>query len=217
MPKTSVFLVDDHEMLRAGVQILIDQESDMQVVGGASDAQTALEQIEQVQPAIIVMDVSMPGISGIEATGQVRSRWPHIQVVALTRHAEPGFVRQILQAGARGYVLKQAPSHELITAIRTVAANRMFLDSTLTKHAAELFVQMNNPSKGFAASELSEREAEVVRLIAQGYGNKEAAVQLGISVKTVDTYKARAMEKLGLYSRAELVRYALHQGWFDQE
>jgi DNA-binding NarL/FixJ family response regulator len=216
MAKIRVFLTDDHTVLRDGLALLIDQQTDMEVVGTAGDGASALAQIDAIQPDIVVMDVSMPDISGIEATKQICLRWPQIQVVALTRHTEPGYMRQLLLAGARAYVLKQASTDELIGAIRAVVGGGVYLDPTLTRHVADAFLQSQRSRTALAANELSEREADVVRLVAQGFGNKEVATQLGISVKTVDTYKARAMEKLGLYSRAALVRYALQQGWLDQ-
>jgi DNA-binding NarL/FixJ family response regulator len=137
-------------------------------------------------------------------------------VVVLTRHSEQGYVRQLLQAGARGYVLKQSGAEEFITALRAVAAGSTHLDTSLAHRVVDDFVRTRTQAIEPPEPDLSERETDVVRLTAHGYSNKEIATQLGLSVKTVDTYKARAMEKLGLYSRAALVRYALQRGWLDQ-
>lgn len=215
MRKLRIFIADDHVVLREGLTMLIDAQPDMEVVGQAADGRTLAQQIQSCQADIVIMDISMPG-GGAQATAQLRQSSPGVQVIALTRHSESGYVRQLLQAGARGYVLKGAGAAELIDAIRAVAAGDTYFDSTLTSRAVHAFVRAQTESSGATESDLSEREAEVVRLTAYGYTNKEIATQLGISTKTADTYKARAMEKLGLHSRAELVRYALQRGWLDQ-
>ena len=211
-----VFLADDHTVLREGLQMLIDQQSDMQVIGMAGDGHTAMTQLMTIDPDIVIMDLSMPGTSGVDVIRQLCKTKPDTRIVTLTRHGEPAYVRQSLQAGARAYVLKQAPSHKLLGAIRSVAAGDVYLDTTLTKHVADVFVKAHHQGADIEAADLSEREAEVIRLITRGYGNQEIAAQLGISVKTVETYKARAMDKLGIYNRAALVRYAVQQGWFEQ-
>jgi DNA-binding NarL/FixJ family response regulator len=210
-----IFIADDHVLLREGLTMLIDAQPDMEVVGHAEDARALVRQIQDCQADIAIVDVSMPG-GGAQATAQLRQMCPNVQVVALTRHSESGYVRQLLQAGARAYVLKGAGAAELIEAIRTVATGGTYLDSTLTGRAVQAFVRTQTESGAMPETDLSEREAEVVRLTAYGYTNKEVAAQLGISAKTADTYKARAMEKLGLHSRAALVRYALQRGWLDE-
>jgi DNA-binding NarL/FixJ family response regulator len=213
MHKLRVFLADDHVVLRDGLSMLINAQSDMEVVGYAGDGRGLVQQIQDSQADVVVMDVSMPG-GGAQATAQVRQACPEIQVVALTRHSEAGYVRQLMQAGARGYILKQAAASALIDAIRAVANGGTYLDSTLTGRAVQGFVRTQRSAAQDA--DLSAREAEVVRLLAYGYSNKEIATQLGVSIKTIDTYKVRAMEKLGLRSRVALVRYALQCGWLDQ-
>lgn len=216
MRKWRILLADDHVVLRDGLTALIDAQSDMEVVGSASDGISAVQQTVQHQPDIVVMDVSLPLVNGVQATIQLQAAAPASRVVALTRHSESAYVRQLLQAGARGYVLKQSASAELITAIRVVAGGGTYLDTVLTDRAVNFFVSTHTRSPNNTETELSERETDVVRLTAHGFSNKEIATQLGISVKTVDTYKARAMEKLELHSRAALVRYALQRGWLDQ-
>jgi DNA-binding NarL/FixJ family response regulator len=215
MRKLRIFIADDHVVLREGLTMLIGAQPDMEVVGQAADGRALVQQVQGCQADIVIMDVSMPG-GGAQATAQLRQMYPNVQVIALTRHSESGYVRQLLQAGARGYVLKAAGAAELIDAIRAVAAGDTYFDTTLTGRAVQAFVRSQTESSLGAESDLSEREAEVVRLTAYGYTNKEIAAQMGISTKTADTYKARAMEKLGLHSRAALVRYALQRGWLDQ-
>jgi two-component system response regulator NreC len=215
MRKLRIFIADDHVVLREGLAMLIDAQPDMEVVGQAADGRTLVQQTQDCQADVVIMDVSMPG-GGAQATAQLRQACPNIHVIALTRHSESGYVRRLLQAGARGYVLKGARSQELIDAIRAVAAGGNYLDSTLTDRAVHTFVRTQTESSPVPESDLSDREAEVVRLTAYGYTNKEIATQLGVSIKSADTYKARAMEKLGLHSRAGLVRCALQCGWLDE-
>lgn len=214
MDKLRVLLVDDHAILREGLAALINDQPDMEVVGLAEDGHTALLQIPVCLPEIVIMDISMPGINGIQTTIQIQQMHPDIQILVLSRHSEPGYIRQLLQLGARGYVLKQAATEELITALRAIKEGGIYLDTTLTNRFARQFVGTAQATE--QALDLSQREAAVVRLTAYGYSNKEIATQLGISVKTVDTYKMRAMEKLGLHSRVALVRYAIERGWFEQ-
>lgn len=216
MSKIRIFLADDHTMLREGLVALINDQSDMEVVGEADSARMLFQNIQTCEVDIVVMDISMPGVSGILATSQLQELCPEIKVIALSRHSEAGYVRQMLQAGARGYVLKQAAADELLIAIRSVANGQTFLDNTLSNRVVDgFFANQGLPSPASDLA-LSDREAEVVRLTAYGYSNKEIALQLGISVKTVDTYKVRAMEKLGLHSRVGLVQYALQKGWLEQ-
>jgi two-component system, NarL family, response regulator NreC len=217
MQKLKVFLADDHIVLREGLALLIDAQLDMQVVGQAGDGRSVLQQTLECEPNVVVMDVSMPGANGAQVTAQLRESCPNVYVVALTRHGEPGYVRQMLAAGASGYVLKQAAATEIIDAIRSVATGKTYLDSSLAGRLVHNFVRGQAPTGEVLESDLSARETDVVRLTAYGYSNKEIAAQLGISVKTVDTYKMRAMEKLGLHSRAALVRYALQRGWLEQD
>lgn len=216
MDKLRILLADDHVVLRDGLTALINAQMDMEVVGYAGDGRAVVQQTRSCRPDVVVMDLSMPGMSGVQATEYLKQEFPEVRVIVLTWHSEPAYVRQLLKVGARGYVLKQAAAEELISAIRTVAAGGTHLDSTLTGRAVNQFVRTHTHSSESAEPDLSERESEVVRLTALGYSNKEIALQLGISVKTVDTYKARAMEKLGLHSRAAIVRYALQRGWLDE-
>jgi DNA-binding NarL/FixJ family response regulator len=215
MVKLRVYLADDHAVVRAGLKALINAEPEMEVSGEASDGRTACEQAQESQPDVVVMDVSMPEMNGAQATARLKQASPHVKVLALTVHEDKGYLRLLLEAGASGYVLKRAAAEELIHAIRTVAAGGVYLDPVLAGKVVGSFVR-NPAGKGVSADgDLSEREAEVVRLIAAGHSNKEIARRLSLSVKTVETYKARSMEKLGLDSRADLVRYALQRGWLQ--
>lgn len=215
MKKVRVVLADDHTVLRDGLAMLINSESDMEVVAQAGDGREVVEQVQLTQPDVVVLDISMPQANGTQASVQVLQAAPSARLIALTRHSESAYVRQFLQAGVRGYVLKQSASTELLAAIRSVAGGSTYLDPALTVRAVDFYLQTHARSGESPDTVLSQREADVVRQTALGYSNKEIANQLKISVKTVDTYKARAMEKLGLHSRAALVRYALQQGWLD--
>lgn len=217
MDKIRIVLADDHAVLREGLAALINAQEDMRVIAHAQDGVSALQQVVAWQPDVVVMDLSMPGMSGVETAQAIGQIQPPVQIVVLTRHTEPGYLRQMLRAGASGYVLKQSVATELLQAIRTVAAGNAYLDPSLSSSIAQQLGEQATQRSGEAKSDLSERETDVVRLLAHGYSNKEIAAQLGLSVKTVDTYKIRAMDKLGLHGRAALVRYALQQGWFATE
>lgn len=217
MAKIRVFLVDDHAIVREGLEILINSQHDMEVVGQASDGRDIARLTRDCETDIVVMDLSMPNLGGVQATAVLHQECPDVQIIALTRHSEAGYIRQMLQAGVHGYVLKKAAAGELLTAIRSVIEGGTYLDSTLTDRILRAFVRGQTQETLFSERDLSDREQDVIQLIAHGYSNKEIGVKLGISVKTVDTYKSRAMEKLGLHGRAALVRYALQQGWLAQE
>jgi two-component system response regulator NreC len=215
MSKLRIFLADDHAIVRDGLKALVNAQPDMEVVGEANNGRDALHQAQQLQPDVVVMDVSMPEMNGARATERLKQACPEMKVLALTMHENKVYLRQLLQAGASGYVLKRAASEELIRAIRTVATGKVFLDSALAGKVVDSFMLRQSPEDPMRFNDLSDRETEVLRLIAWGHSNKEIAAQLDISVKTVETYKARLMEKLDLRSRADIVRYALHQGWLQ--
>lgn len=212
MRKLKVFLADDHPVVRAGLKALIDDESDMEVVGEAKNGREAFERIDLKPPDVVVIDISMPEMTGAQVTEKLRQKHPGLRVLALTVHEERSYLRQILHAGAAGYVLKRAASDELIRAIRAVAAGETYIDSRVAGNLVTTFV---GPKAAVTApgAELSERETEVIRLIAQGFTNKEVGATLGVSAKTVETYKTRSMIKLGLRGRVELVQAAVERGW----
>jgi two-component system, NarL family, response regulator NreC len=208
--KIRIFLADDHGVLRGGLRALINAQSDMEVVGDAADGVSAEHGILEMDPDVAVMDISMPGRGGLETIVAVRQKRPMTRVLVLTVHDEPGYLRAAVQAGALGYVVKSAADTELLAAIRAVARGRAFTDipivsSRVAGRSGEAYC-----TRGIAV--LSDREREVLGLVAEGYANREIADALGLSVKSVETYRARVMEKLGLSTRSDLVRFALECG-----
>jgi DNA-binding NarL/FixJ family response regulator len=208
-----ILLVDDHETVRHGLKLLLDREPDLEVVGEAGDGTQAIERAVLSDLDVVVMDISMPGVSGVIATRKLKERWPNLPVVSLTRHADQTFLEELLRAGVAAYVLKQSPHAELLRAIRAAAAGQQYIDPALTHHLAAPFASQQRKRKGRALPTLSERETEVLRFVAQGHSNKEIAARLDLSIKTIEVHKANAMRKLGLAGRIELLQYALHVGW----
>ena len=211
----SVLLAEDHAIVREGLKLLLSAQGDMEVVGEADNGITAWQMAKELRPYVVVLDVSLPELNGAEATERIKRDCPDVIVLALTVHEERGYLRRLLQAGASGYVLKRAAAEELTQAIRTVVAGGVYLDPRLADNVVIGFIRDQSLKDGRQHTELSQRETEVLRLIALGYGNKEIAARLAISVKTVETYKTRLMEKLDLHSRVDIVRYALHRGWLQ--
>jgi DNA-binding NarL/FixJ family response regulator len=208
-----IVLADDHVTVREGLKLLIDAQPDMQVVAEASDGSIAVEQARALKPEVVVMDISMPGMNGLVATRALRAQMPGTAVIILTRHGDDAYLQELLRAGAAGYVLKQSPATELLQAVRAVAAGGQYLDSTLTARVMAGFVGRKSKGLNQPGAALTERESEVLRLIASGYSNKEIAAQLDLSVKTVEVHKANSMRKLGLAGRIDIVRYAILQDW----
>lgn len=209
-----ILLVDDHAMVRQGLKLLIDSQCEMTVIGEAVDGDGSVKQTQALQPDIVVMDISMPGMNGLVATRTVKQVQPHVAIIVLTRHDEETFLEELLRAGASGYVLKQSPPPVLLQAIRAVAAGGIYLDPAVSNRVADGLLGGRSPQGGQAArAAISEREAEVLRLVAVGHSNKEIADQLTISVKTVELHKANAMRKLGLAGRVDIIRYGVLQGW----
>jgi DNA-binding NarL/FixJ family response regulator len=214
-----LLLADDHAIVRDGLRSLIEQQTDMEIIGEAADGAEAVASACSLRPDVVVMDVSMPQVNGIEATRRIRKECPETRVLALTMHEDRTTLRQVLEAGASGYTLKRAAGQELLAAIRAVAADGVYLHPLVAGKVVGGYVRRGSgaePTQQKDSDLLSEREREVVRLLAHGYSNKEVAAQLEISVKTVETYRARVGEKLGLQSRSEMVRYALAQGWLKE-
>jgi DNA-binding NarL/FixJ family response regulator len=206
-----VMLVDDHPVLRAGVKSLLNAESDVEVVGEADDGPSAVELALELTPDVVVMDVSLPGLSGAEATKQILANQPKLKVLALSAHEEAALARALLDAGAAGYALKRSACDELVRALRVVAGGGTYLDPAIA--GPIVGSQRQRAVTGIPSASLSEREVEVIRLVAQGHTSKEMAQSLGLSPRTLETYKARAMAKLNLRTRADLIRYALRSGW----
>jgi DNA-binding NarL/FixJ family response regulator len=213
--KIRVMLAEDHHTVREGLKLLVGAQSDMEIVGEAENGREAVSAAQKLLPDVLVMDVSMPELNGLKATQRIRESCPTVRVLTLTRHTDDGYLQELLRAGASGYVLKQSAPTELLHAIRAVAAGGKYLDPALTDKVASGYVGRTKRLRGEAAKELSEREVEVLRLIAWGHSNKEIAARLRLSVKTVEVHKANAMRKLGIGSRIGIVRYALLQGWLQ--
>ncbi|HZM60701.1 MAG TPA: response regulator transcription factor [Vicinamibacterales bacterium] len=208
-----VLLADDHVVVREGLKRLIDEQPDILVVGEAGDGAATIQKVQELKPDVVVMDISMPGMNGLVATKKLKELHPDIVIVTLTRHADDAYLQELLRAGASGYVLKQSAPSELIQAIRAAAAGGQYLDSTLTARVTAGFIGREGRRLTQPGAAPSERESEVLRLIAFGYSNKEIANQLALSVKTVEAHKANAMRKLALSGRIDIVNYAILQGW----
>jgi DNA-binding NarL/FixJ family response regulator len=215
MSKLRVVVADDHEMMREGLKVLVNSYADMEVVGEAANGRAAVSLAQELQPDVMVMDVSMPDLNGLKATEQITHMCPDIRVVALTRHTDHSYLQQLLEAGASGYVLKKSASGELVRAIRSVVAGKTYLDPEMTEYVVEAAVGRRAVSGPDPGKHLSGREREVLRYTAWGHANKEIAARLSISVKTVEVHKAHAMQKTGMKSRIDIVRYALLQGWLQ--
>jgi DNA-binding NarL/FixJ family response regulator len=211
-----ILLVEDHETVRQALRLLIERESDLEVVDEARDGAEATDPRRLEHIDVVVMDLSMPGISGLVATRRLKELRPEVAVVCFTRHADKTFLQEMLRAGASGYVLKQSPQSELFRAVRAAANGDQYVDPALTHHLAAPFAAQERKAARQHLPSATERECEVLRLVAQGHSNKEIAAQLGVSVKTVEVHKASGMRKLGVRGRIELLRYALHQGWLHE-
>jgi two-component system, NarL family, response regulator NreC len=205
-----VLLADDHETVRQGLRLLIDARDDMEVVGEAGDGRAALISAQSLRPHVIVMDVSMPEMNGLEATRAIRERMPTMAIVALTRYGDDAYVKELLAAGATGYVLKQSASEQLIGAIRAAAGGKRYVDSTIAARHESMTTAHGRVK---APPQATAREKEVLRLMALGHSNKEIAGALELSVKTVEVHKSNAMRKLGLRGRIDIVKFAQLQGW----
>lgn len=215
MKTIRILLADDHVLIREGLSRLIGAEADMEVVSEASNGFEVLELVRGHRPDVIVMDLSMPGMDGLEATKRLKPVESGIKVVVLTVEDEEVYLRKLIQAGASGYVLKRSASEVLIEAIRTVATGGCYYDAKLTGKALAAQIGAANPPNQTSRQMLSRREKEVLILLAWGHSSKEIAARLDLSPKTVETYKVRIGDKLGLRSRTEFVRYALHQKWLN--
>ena len=214
MNKTRIVLADDHAILREGIRALLEDQSDMTVIGEAADGRKAVELARDLSPDIIVMDIGMPLLNGLEATRQIRHSFPHVAVLVLTMHDNEEYVSQILAAGASGYVLKRAASSELVTAIRAVAAGQSYLSPAVTKLLIEGYVgrQTAAPVMVDPFKTLTAREREVLQLVAEGHTNSQIAKLLNISLKTVKAHRSNLMQKLDLHDRGELIKLAIQRG-----
>jgi DNA-binding NarL/FixJ family response regulator len=213
MPQIRVIVADDHPLVLAGLRALLNGDPLMQVIGEAVDGQVALRLAIELKPDVMVLDLSMPGMNGVRVAQALRVQLPSCQILVVSVHEDRAYLRRLLEIGVSGYVLKRSAPDELIAAIRAVAAGRVYLDPAIAGMIVGRRSQPGAVRKIDCSTELSTRETEVLRLAAAGYTNKEVSSRLRVGVKTIETYKARAMEKLGFATRAELVRYAIAKGW----
>ncbi len=211
--ETEILIVDDHAVVRSGLRLLLDAQDDMKVVGEAGDLRNAVFEARALKPDVILMDVVMPGASGIEATAAVLKEAPDAKVLVLSMQDDPRYVREAFSAGASGYVLKEAADAELVDAVREVARGGRYVHPEL---GARLVAAEADERAKVDADPLSEREREVLRLLALGHTNQEIAKMLYLSVRTVETHRAHIMQKLRLETRAELVRHAIDQGLLEE-
>lgn len=213
--KIRVFLADDHAVLRTGLKMFIDSQPDIVCVGEAGDGESTLAQLRQIHPDLLLLDLSMPGLGGLDVLPEIRRQVPETRVLVLTMHTEEDYLHQALAQGAVGYVLKQAVDQELLSAIRAAMRGEVYIHPAMTRALLEQMIAPVQPDERQEAS-LTDREREVLQGVARGYTNQEIADQLSLSVKTVETYRSRATSKLGLKSRAALVRYGQQQGWLNE-
>ncbi|MBI3951159.1 MAG: response regulator transcription factor [Acidobacteria bacterium] len=207
-----ILLADDHKIVRDGLRALLEKQSGLAVVAEAQDGRTTVRLARELAPDVIIMDISMPDLNGIEATRQIRTELPRIKVIALSMHSDQRFVTEVLKAGACGYLLKDCAFEELTTAIRTVMANQIYLSPQITGVVLDHYLRQALQTEVSAFSVLTEREREVLQLLAEGQSTKEIASSLHVSVKTIETHRQRIMEKLHRHSLAELIKYAIREG-----
>jgi len=211
MKRIRILLADDHAVVRQGFKMILSEQPDMEIVGEAGNGREAVELAEQLRPDIVVMDVAMPELNGIEATRRLATSVPHARVVALSMHKDSVYVREILRAGARGYLLKDSVAADLVSAIRAVASGEGYISPAVSNAVLDDYRRhVTNP-----IDLLTSREREVLQMLAEGKTNKEIAVVLNLSVYTVDAHRGRIMEKLNVHSINELVRFAVRNGLID--
>ncbi len=217
MKRIRVFIADDHAVLRAGLKMLIDAQPDMQVVGEAEDGEEAIERVVSLKPDIALLDINMPKLDGLEALRRLKAASSQSRVLMLSMYDDEGYLRRALETGAAGYILKKAADSELMSALRAVARGEVYIYPSLTHLLVNRYLGRVETRPSISMVELTEREEEVLRLLAEGHTSEQVGRRLGLSAKTVDTYKARVMEKLELRSRVDLVRYALRHGLLNSE
>lgn len=214
-PRIRVTLSDDHPIMLTGLHKLVEAESDLEIAGSATDGAAALKLIREKKPDVAVLDISMPELNGIVVARRLTEELPGVKLMVLTLHEDRSYIKQALDAGVRGYVLKRSAAESLVPAIRAVMVGGLYVDPAV---AFRVFENVAAPDGGLDAQslpDLTAREAEVLKLSALGYTSKEISRQMAIGAKSVETYKSRGMEKLDLSSRSELVRYAATQGWLS--
>ena len=217
MNKVRVLIVDDHVIVRDGVRMILEAQPDIEVVGEASDGSEALEAARRLSPGVVLMDIAMPGMNGLEATAAIKQELPDVQVLVLTMHEDYEYFFEVLRAGAAGYVLKGASSNDLVSAIRAVHQGGVYLHPAVAKNLVSDYVKRMEPGEDRSRYDgLSDREQQVLRLVAEGKTSQQIAEELFLSVNTVQTHRSHIMEKLGLHNRTDLIRYALRKGLVEE-
>jgi two-component system response regulator NreC len=215
--KLKILIAEDHRTVREGLKLIIDSQEDMQTIGEAGDGREIIELAIKLQPDLVLMDISMPHLNGLVATAKLKRIAPDIKILILTRHTDDSYLRELMQAGASGYALKQSPSSELLRAVRVIAEGGTYIDSQMTEKIFGYFTEKPRALRGETASKaLTVREKEVLRYIALGHTNKEISERMDVSVKTVEAHKANSLKKLDLKSRQDIVKYAISQGWMQE-
>ena len=207
-----VLLADDHKIVRQGLRGLLEKQEDVEVVGEAEDGRTTLKLVEQVAPDIVIMDVSMPDLNGIEATRQIAAKYPSVKVIGLSMYADRRFIKGMLNAGASGYLPKDCAFEELVKAVRAAVANQTYLSPAIADIVVREYLTRSEKTDSTVFSMLTSREREVLQLLAEGRSTSEIARRLSVSVKTVETHRQRIMTKLNIHSLAELIKYAIREG-----
>ncbi len=213
--KIRILLADDHTILREGIRSLIEDEPDMEVVGEAEDGLSVVKLADTLRPDLILMDLAMPLLNGLEATRQIRKNNPHAKILILTMHENEEYIRQVLAAGAMGYILKDAAARELLGAIRSIHKGEVVLSPAITRLIVTDYLRWGDLATQDSSDGLTDRERQILQMIAEGYTNKQIADILSISVKTVQAHRLNLMKKLDLHDRGELIKYAIQKKIID--
>lgn len=215
MEKIKVLIADDHTILRQGIKALLDNQAGIEVIGEAKDGREALTLIERLLPDVILMDIAMPGLNGLEATRRIKKKFPGIKVLVLTMYTNEEYVFQILQAGANGYLVKETAFQDLISAIKAVHRDEAFMSPSISKKVINRYTQRVREANATTGDMLTTREREILQLIAEGSSSKKIAEALFISPKTVETHRTHIMDKLNIHNRTDLIKYAIRTGIVD--
>ena len=210
--KIKVLLVDDHAIIREGLRSLLEKQPEMEVIADTDDGRKALRLVQKLSPDIVIMDITMPGLNGIEATGQITAEFPDVKVIALSIHSKRRYVADMLSAGATGYILKECLFDELVAAIKAVAAGGRYLSPRITDVVVSDYVKRLSASADSPFEALKAREREVLQLVAEGKSTKQIALELHVSIKTIEANRRQIMDKLNIHSIAELTKYAVREG-----